>query len=217
MPDCTERRSERGSVMVVVMTLLVALAIIAAGIIAFSGRGLAGANRSVQALTAETCVQSAVEYGRQFYGDNYPGWDDMLSGAQPGFNNPGAPQSEWGAGSYGRMDGQPIGPSTPPQFRVTLSDNVDEIPPAAPNPGRDNDLLVVIRAECIDPGLQASALDFPVGQPAPDPNGWRGVVPQDTDMVRRNRVVEIELSHIATNVYTGQRGGGSDGSRNLSN
>ena len=104
-----------------------------------------------------------------------------------------------------------------PAASTAANPRPDEIPPAAPNPGRDNDLLVVIRAECIDPGLQASALDFPVGQPAPDPNGWRGVVPQDTDMVRRNRVVEIELSHIATNVYTGQRGGGSDGSRNLSN
>lgn len=205
----------RGSTLLVALGVTVLVALIIVGVLTYPGAEQGRSGRAVRDMDAQSCVESAAQWGRKYYGERYTQWNDMLSGALPGYNNPEATAlSAWGEGSYGRIDGQPVSASRPADFRVTLSDNVDEFPPATPEPGRDNDLQVVLRAECLIPSLalpQAPA----ARAAADDPYGLRGRVLSETSTTRTNRVLEVVLIHIPMNEYKGQRGGGSTGDQNV--
>lgn len=218
------RAPRRGSTLLTALGVTLLLALIIFGALAYTGAEQERSGRSVRDIDAQTCSESAAQWGRKFYGENYPRWNQMLSGAEPGYNNPEskleAMATDWGVGSYGRIDGQAVQmPDRPPDFRVTLSDNIDEFPPVEPDPGQDNDLQVVLRAECIIPRL---AIRTPkvvenLGGANPDPHNWRGDVLAETNETRKNRVVEVMLIHTPGNAYKGQRGGGASGDQNIFN
>lgn len=219
------RAPRRGSTLLTAMGVTLLIALIIFGALAYTGAEQERSGRSIRDIDAQTCSESAAQWGRKFYGENYHRWNDMLSGLEPGFNNPESPLKElaeekWGEGSFGRVDGRPVRlPEFPPDFRVTISDNIDE--PAAPNPTRDNDLQVVLRAECVNPRLAVTTprLVENVGEMAPeDPNDWRGKVLAETSETRKNKVVELVLIHTPGNSYRfGQRGNGSAGDQNVFN
>lgn len=219
------RAHPRGSTLLTALGVTLLLALIVFGVLTYTGAEQERSGRSVRDIDAQTCSESAAQWGRKFYGENYPRWNQMLSGAEAGYNNPESKlanlATDWGAGSFGRIDGQAVQlPDRPPDFRVTISDNIDEFPPVPPNPGQDNDLQVVLRAECLNPRL---ALPTPnvvedLGGANPDPHNWRGdKVLAETNQTRRNKVVEVVLIHTPGNQYKGQRGGGASGDQNVVN
>lgn len=219
------RAPRRGSTLLTALGVTLLIALIIFGALAYTGAEQERSGRSVRDIDAQTCSESAAQWGRKFYGDNYPRWNQMLSGAMPGYNNPESQvdelASEWGPNSFGRIDGQPVRmPDRPPDFRVTISDNIDEFPPVQPNPFQDNDLQVVLRAECIIPRLAIAPPKVVenLGETAePDPHNWRGRVLAETNETRRNKVVEVVLIHTPNNEYKGQRGGGASGDQNVTN
>ncbi|AKJ04895.1 hypothetical protein ATI61_10138 [Archangium gephyra] len=221
------RAPRRGSTLLTALGVTLLIALIILGALAYTGAEQERSGRSVRDIDAQTCSESAAQWGRKFYGEAYPRWNQMLSattGAR--YNNPESKleniADEWGAGSYGRIDGQTVRmPDRPPDFRVTLSDNIDEFPPNEPNPTRDNDLQVVIRAECLIPRLAIATpkvVENLEKKAEEDPNHWRGPVLSETNETRKNKVVEVVLIHTPGNEYrAGQRGGGSSGDQNIYN
>jgi hypothetical protein len=213
-----KHRAPRGSTLLMALGVTVALALIIVGVLTYTGSEQGRSGRSVRDIDAQACVEAAAQWGRQFYGDRYVKWNDMLSGTLPGYNNPGEQDSsKWGQGSYGRIDGRSSGPGgLPVDFRVTLADNIDEFP--TPNSGRDNDLQVVLRAECLVPRLALPETELTKTLPTSqaDPYALRGPVLNETSHNRRNKVVEVVLIHIPSNHYKGQRGGGATGDQNIS-
>ncbi len=213
-----KHRAPRGSTLLMALGVTVALALIIAGVLTYTGSEQGRSGRSVRDIDAQACVEAAAQWGRQYYGERYVKWNDMLSGTLAGYNNPQEQdQTRWGPGSFGRIDGQSVGTGgQPADFRVTLADNVDEFP--TPNPGRDNDLQVVLRAECLVPRLALPKTELTKTPPtaSADPHGLRGTVLNETNHNRRNKVVEVVLIHLPSNHYKGQRGGGATGDQNIS-
>lgn len=221
------RAPRRGSTLLTALGVTLLVALIIFGALAYTGAEQERSGRSVRDINAQTCSESAAQWGRKFYGDNYHRWNDMLSGTMPGFNNPHSPLKElaedkWGEGSFGRIDGRAVRlPELPPDFRVTISDNIDEFSVGGSDPTRDNDLQVVLRAECVNPRLAVlppKMVENP-GETSPeDPNKWRGPVLAETNETRKNKVVELILIHTPGNEYRfGQRGNGSSGDQNVFN
>ncbi|WP_375765813.1 hypothetical protein NR798_29420 [Archangium gephyra] len=219
------RAPRRGSTLLTALGVTLLIALIIFGALAYTGAEQERSGRSVRDIDAQTCSESAAQWGRKYYSENYPRWNQMLSGVMRGYNNPESKlenmAADWGEGSFGRIDGQTVRmPDRPPDFRVTIADNIDEFPPVEPNPFQDNDLQVVLRAECLNPRLAISPPKVVenLGETAePDPNNWRGRVLAETNETRRNKVVEIVLIHTPNNEYKGQRGSGASGDQNVFN
>ncbi|HYO65176.1 MAG TPA: hypothetical protein VEU33_03760 [Archangium sp.] len=222
------RAPRRGSTLLTALGVTLLIALIILGALAYTGAEQERSSRSVREIDAQTCSESAAQWGRKFYGENYPRWNQMLSATDGArYNNPESKledlADEWGVGSFGRIDGQPVSmPDRPPDFRVTLSDNIDEFPPQnEPNPARDNDLQVVLRAECLIPRLAIATpkvVENLEKKAEEDPNDWRGPVLSESNETRKNKVVELVLIHTPGNEYrAGQRGGGSSGDQNIYN
>jgi hypothetical protein len=220
------RAPRRGSTLLTALGVTLLIALIILGALAYTGAEQERSGRSVRDIDAQTCSESAAQWGRKFYGENYPRWNQMLSATSGArYNNPESKledlTDEWGPGSYGRIDGLPVSmPDRPPDFRVTISDNIDEFS-GEPNPTRDNDLQVVLRAECLIPRLAITppkVVENLEKKADEDPNHWRGQVLSETNETRKNKVVEIVLIHTPGNEYrAGQRGGGSSGDQNIYN
>lgn len=211
-------RAPRGSTLLTALAVTLLLALIIFGVLAYTGAERERSGRSVRDIDAQSCAESAAQWGRKFYGDNYDRWNDWLK-PNSGYSNPGSTDSStWGEGSFGRIDGHAVDASHPPDFRVTIADNIDEFFPAVPDPTTDNDLQVVLRAECLVGrlALSRSELVEETRVPTDDPYQWRGQVLSETSQTRRNKVMEVVLIHVPGNEYHGQRGGGISGDQNVS-
>ncbi|MFL5353792.1 hypothetical protein [Archangium sp.] len=211
-------RAPRGSTLLTSLAVTLLLALIIFGVLAYTGAERERSGRSVRDIDAQSCAESAAQWGRKYYGDNYARWNDMLK-PNSGYSNPESTDpSNWGDGSFGRIDGHAVDASHPPDFRVTLSDNIDEFFPATPDSTTDNDLQVVLRAECLVGrlALSRSELVEETRVPTTDPYQWRGQVLSETSQTRRNKVMEVVLIHVPGNEYRGQRGGGTTGDQNVS-
>jgi hypothetical protein len=221
--DMKARAPRRGSTLLTALGVTLLIALIIFGALTYTGAEQERSGRSVREIDAQTCSESAAQWGRRFYGQAYHRWDEMLSGSEPGFNNPESPlrelaEEKWGVGSYGRIDGQAVRlPELPPDFRVTISDNIDEFPPRDLDPHRDNDMQVVLRAECLIPRLAISTpkvVENLRETAKDDPNRWRAPVLAETNETRKNKVVEIILMHTSENPYS-MRGGNATGDQNV--
>jgi len=210
-------RAQRGSTLLTALAVTSLLALIIFGVLTYTGAERERSGRSVRDLDAQTCSESAAQWGRKFYGEPYARWNELLAEGS-GYSNPESKDpTTWGAGSFGRIDGKPVDATHPADFRVTLSDNVDEFFPSAPDSSHDNDLQVVLRAECLMSRLALSETEL-IEAPrsaAEDPYKWHGKVLSETSQTRRNKVVEVVLIHVPNNEYKGQRGGGSAGDQNV--
>ncbi|WP_434380499.1 hypothetical protein [Melittangium boletus] len=206
-------QAPRGSTLLTALGITVVLALIIFGVLTYTGAEQERSNRSVRDIDAQTCAESAAQYGRKFYGLRFAEWGGANSILDParGFSNPGAKREDWAPGSFGRLDGQPVTAALPPDFRVTVRDNVDDTPN---NPFSDNDLQIVLRAECLIPRLQLRDVVESPREVTEDPFGWHGQVLSDTNETRRNKVLEVVLIHVPGDTYGGQRGGGATGDQN---
>ncbi|ATB26636.1 hypothetical protein [Melittangium boletus] len=210
-------RAPRGSTLLTAMGITVVLALIIFGVLTYTGSEQERSGRSVRDIDAQTCAESAAHWGRKYYGDNFVRWNEML-GPNSGYSNPAETNRDnWGPGSFGRLDGQEVTIDRPADFRVTIRDNADEAVGAAPNPQEDNDLQIILRAECLVPRLALRTTDL-VEAPrevSNDPYAWHGQVLSETSQTRRNKVVEVVLIHVPLDGYKGQRGGGASGDQNV--
>ncbi|RMH40618.1 MAG: hypothetical protein D6689_13245 [Deltaproteobacteria bacterium] len=129
-------RGQRGSAMVVVLILLVAL--LGAGGVAIyvqlADTRSTGLIR--QARDALSCAEAGLAEGRVWAGQNYGLWAAILDG------DPSNDPSNYPL--RGDIDGDGND-----DWEVQLMDNDDEMPPAANDTTRDNDLRVFVVARCI--------------------------------------------------------------------
>jgi hypothetical protein len=163
------RQAEKGTIMVLVMTVLAAL--LAGGAVALyiqvtATRATSAAN---QARTSLYCAEAGLQAARLLILNNYTTWEAVLSedctpnGDCPDWYTP--PAGLTVPGYYARLDGEPIVlPESPPDYRVTIYDNDDEFDGNMPNPNRDNDLAVFVRSDCLrypsQPRAVAELVDF---------------------------------------------------------
>lgn len=129
-------RSERGSAMIIVMVILVAL--LGAGAVAIhlqvsdtKATGLIKAGRD-----SLYCAEAGLNYARPIVGEFFATWPEVLDGDDA--NNPDWYPIEADLDDDGELD-----------FRVTLEDNDDERPPAVNDRTKDRDLRVFVVSECL--------------------------------------------------------------------
>ena len=131
----THSRAQRGSTMVVVLVLLVAL--LAAGAIALrmqlSNTKASGIVRATK--SSLYCAEAGLAAARPRIGGAYALWSDMLD-ADPS-NDPA-----WYP-VLGDLDGDGTN-----DYRVTIRDNDDEAAPAPNKPHEDNDLRIFLVSQC---------------------------------------------------------------------
>jgi len=164
------RTAERGAAMIVAVFLVLIVAVIAAGVIKYAGRDrIAAAKMSVKERGL-ACAEAGVQYGRRLFGCNYKttnNWNDYLSGARAGrfdttLATPDLRPTDLDAlpmelkGSRGNTStldtGTDLDGDGEPDFWVSIRDDDDERPEGAPdNRNRDNNLMVYLRSECINP------------------------------------------------------------------
>lgn len=129
------RRGERGSIMLVVAMVLIAL---------LAGGGIAlyvqvSATRSTGYLatsrSALYCAEAGLAVGRRIIGQNVGDWQSILDASDT--NDP----------SWYPITGDLDGDGTP-DYEVTVRDNDDELPPDANNPQVDNDLSLFVVSRC---------------------------------------------------------------------
>jgi hypothetical protein len=132
------RSGERGSAMVVVMVILVAL--LGAGAVAIyvqvADTRSTGMIRS--ARDALYCAEAGLATARPLVGQNFADWPILLDDD---------PDNDDGAGWYpveGDLDGD-----GDIDYEVRIMDNDDESPPQPNDTTRDNDLRVFIVSKCV--------------------------------------------------------------------
>ena len=130
-------KSQRGSTMVVVMILLVAL--LAAGGVAIYLQISDTRSTSLvkQSRDSLYCAEAGLVAARPLIGENYASWSQLLS-----------PDSGDDPDWYPIANDLDDPPDGAPDYQVTVRDNDDELPPAGNDPTVDNDLRIFIVATC---------------------------------------------------------------------
>jgi hypothetical protein len=163
------RRGGRGAAMVFALALVFALAVIGIAIIKYAGRDrIAAAKMSVKERGL-ACADAGIQYGRRYFGCNYKttgNWNQILSGTVPGRYDPqflgdAYPTSvssipmvlKGDRTGSGTLDpGTDLDGDGNADFWVSIRDDDDERPlGAADDRRRDNNLMVILRSECINP------------------------------------------------------------------
>jgi hypothetical protein len=82
------------------------------------------------------CAEAGLEQARGYFSANYSQWSAMFGSGTPPAGYP----------VTGDVDGDGV-----PDYRVTLRDDVDELPPLTNDPLHDNNLTAVMISRCINP------------------------------------------------------------------
>lgn len=217
------RAVRRGSTLLAALAIIAILALIIFGVLTYTGAEQERGGRSVRDIDAQTCVESAAQWGRKFYGDRYMtpegfGWKSLLA-VNSGYTNPEEKDpNKWGEGSFGRLDGKTVSTQFPADFRVTIRDNADEFPADKSQPTVDSDLQIILRAECLIPRLALRNYDVVESPSAAgdDPYKWHGRVLSESSDTRRNKVIEMVITLVPGGCYVGVAGGGCTGDRYIS-
>jgi len=130
--------AERGSVLVLVMTLLAALLAAGATVLYLQLSSTRSASMMTQMRSALYCAEAGAVRARTVFGNGYASWNAALDtdpGTVPTFQHP----------LVGDIDGDGNN-----DYSVVIRDNDDELPPGQPvnNPEKDNDLAVFIVSTC---------------------------------------------------------------------
>jgi len=192
------RRTERGAALILALMLVLVMAVVAIGVVRFVGRDRIAAGKLSVAERGLACAEAGIQYGRRLFGCTYKttnNWNDYLSGAHLGRYDPNAPVSDpypsISAGVSWEQKGSRANTSTldtgadldgdgQPDFWVSVRDDDDERPEGATdNRQRDNNLMVYLRSECINPAYAV-----------------------EVGGVRRSAVVEVLLAYIPGSVPT---------------
>lgn len=136
MRDARRDPGQRGSAMLLVATLLVAL--LAGGAVALyvQLQGTKSAGLVKASKSSLFCAEAGVIAARQILADSYLDWSILLDGNAS--NDP-----SWYP-LTGDIDGDGVN-----DYQVTIKDNDDEVPPAANDPELDNDRRVFAVGRCL--------------------------------------------------------------------
>jgi hypothetical protein len=150
--------AEHGSVLVLAMALILALAVIGVMVLQHAGRDRIAAAQMGSKERAFACAEAGLQYGRRYFGLNYEashGWNDYLNGTVPGYTYTASPTlSSLPKQVRGMSDGSTLdagaGYNGSSQFWVSIRDDDDERPSgiATDDPTRDNNETVILRSEC---------------------------------------------------------------------
>jgi hypothetical protein len=134
-------KRQRGFAMIVVLLIIALLTSVLGGAIYFSRQDRVHASKSVHNLTVQQVTESALQFGRSYFAQNYAGWNTYLSYfltartvAQVKAAHPELVPSLAAGTNY--------------DCYVYARDDVDELPPAANNPAVDNNLRIFVGAIC---------------------------------------------------------------------
>jgi len=169
-----QRRRQRGSILLVVVGLVLVIAVTGVAMVALTGTDSASTGKMLRQETAQSCAEAGLQYGRRLLGQRYTttnGWNDYLNGTRPGRFDPAhfpgdtipanlstlPLELQGDADLNGVLDpGTDLDGDGVPDFLVTIRDDDDETPMgAAPNWGKDNNLSVILGAECTNPRMRA--------------------------------------------------------------
>jgi len=171
--------TQRGSVLLVVIGLIFIIAVTGVAMISITGADSAASGKASKQESAMACAEAGLQYGRAFFASKFlstNSWNDYLSGARPGRYDPvylgdgpavgptkignlaaiGGPcplELQGDSDCNGALDpGMDLDGDGKPDFLVTIRDNDDERSVGvADNRTRDNDQIVILRAECTNP------------------------------------------------------------------
>jgi len=172
------KQAQRGITMVFAILFMLLVAVLSVAIINFAGRDrIAAARMSVQERGL-ACADAGIQYGRRYFGCSYKdtgGWNSILDGTEPGrYDTDLGDTYPTSVGSIDRrlkgdrFDSGTLEPGTDldgdgqADFWVSIRDDDDDRSGAA-NPAaaganvrtHDNNLSVILRAECINPAWAA--------------------------------------------------------------
>lgn len=167
------QRSQRGMAMVVVLSMVVVLGAIVAFAIIVSGQEARNTGRLVHNMTLQEQTEATLQFGRNYFANNYgvngATWNMYLAYfvANPVIltATPPTTTSAQIASALAKLrtavltlpDGTTISgavlinPNTSAGTTcyIYCHDNVDELPPKANDPTKDNDLLIYVGAVCV--------------------------------------------------------------------
>ena len=129
-------RGQRGSIMVLVMVILVALLAGAAVMLTLQNSSTKQVGTTSKSRAALFCAESGLSDARTVLGANYAVWNEILD-ADPSNDPPWYPMRR-------DIDDPPDGVF---DYEVIIRDNDDETPPAN-DPTRDNDLRIFVISRC---------------------------------------------------------------------
>jgi len=162
-------RNDRGMALLIVLGVVVLLSVLVVVAMDWSKNDRSRAGKLVHNLTVQELAESTLQFGRGYYARNYALWNTHLAYfvsartvAQVKTDHP-----ELVA---------PLPAGTGYDCFTYVKDDVDELPPNANNPARDNNMTVFVGAFCLEqsppPGraaLQAELLSPLEYNPAPNP------------------------------------------------
>lgn len=127
---------EQGSVMVLVLTILMALLAAAGTMLYLQMANTRSAGMVAWSIRSRYCAEGGLVAAAAIVGANYLDWQQILDGDPR--TDPAWYPVEGDLNGDGESD-----------YQVTLRDNDDELPPLANDPTRDNDMQVFLVSRCI--------------------------------------------------------------------
>lgn len=133
-----EGRHQRGAALMTSMILLSGLLVAAAASVYLLTAETRSTSYTTMARRSLFCAEAGLAAARSVVAANHAGWSAALD-SDPSNDPAWYPIT-------GHLDANGSGP---PDYRVTLRDNDDELPPLDNDPIRDNDLRVFIVSSCV--------------------------------------------------------------------
>lgn len=160
-PLSSSMRGQRGSALLLAMALVLAIAVIGAAILKITGNDRILAGRLGLEDRGRACAEAGIQYGRRLFGSNYEssrGWNDYLGESTAAYAYVplpnAAPNLDARESAAPEVFGDADGDGTN-DFWVSIRDDDDETPLGKTNDAeRDNNEVVILRAECINPAWQ---------------------------------------------------------------
>lgn len=149
------RNPERGSAMLVTMTLITSMLAAGALLVALQLKASRSTDLARTGVSSLYCAEAGLTGARTAIMGNYDQWNAALaSGTEPAFLSSAVFSHD--------IDGDGVD-----DFRITMRDNDDELPPATNEPGADSDLKVYLVSTCIKyPDQQKQVIELVEFKPA---------------------------------------------------
>lgn len=128
--------SQRGSILVVVLVILIALLAVGAVAVRMLTTDTRGLRNKKLATDSRYCAEAGLNVARPVVAAHYADWNDVLDGE---------PYPDWYP-IRGDLDQPADGVA---DYEVTIADNNDEFEPTRLNPARDNDLKIILESKCL--------------------------------------------------------------------
>lgn len=145
------RRAARGMALVIVLVMVVVITALVAFAITVSGRDNTQTGKRVHNLSVQNVAEGALQYARAFFSVNYLQWNKGSGKGYLGLVYPTGPTAS-GAAAFKTANPE-LFPTVPAGYAclVYARDDADELPPALPDPGKDNNQLIYVGATCVGP------------------------------------------------------------------